>query len=632
MKKFTKFLMAAFFSATVLTSCIDNTVSSGIEAIRQAQANLINAKAETEEANAAYQNALAAVQTANAAYRNAEAQSMLETVESQDIANQEALIVLSVNAANAEADLVDAEKALEEALDALADYLATQGLEDAEDYLVDYRDAMDEVYDYAGDIADQNETISELMKFMSAPGGDTYALLKERMERQLVLREAELAIAQEIRDDVAAVTGDASAAATLWATTEAEIQTLSNDYYALDVSIAEAENTSDAAWDVVDGLEETIDEYDELVEVDLVDAEDELADSQDQLADAEEAKTDAETEIATLEAQLAPLTTELTSKYAAAAAFQATATANFQSITVAGNALKVAIQQGIPANVTTKATAMNTAITTFEVTVGETNQDATAYATVNDVDNGLATLEGFIDNPVDKAGSTTDYESVLALYAPVAALFNAGQTGYNLVADIGKYNPDFFIGDFEDANGVIADIAMQDPLTGPAADLEQAEADIEDANEAIAEDEAVVAEVEAEIAALDAANTAAVAAIDAATDAAEAADDAVDALEDEQDAVDFEWGLKENLADALEAFVEDDVNAEVESWEQEVEDAKIAVAEAQEDIDQVDRDVAHAGEMLVREQAELEVLETELASWQALAAQYLALMNAAIGA
>lgn len=631
MKKFTKFLMAGFLSAAVLTSCIDNTVSNGIEAIRQAQAALITAKAKVAEADAAYRNAEAQHEAANAAYRNAEAQSILEDVEQKDIANQEALIVLAVNAAEAEADLVAAEQDLEEALDALADYLATQGLEDAEDYLVDYRDAMDEVYDYAGDIADQNEYISELLKFMSAPSGKTYELLKAEMERQLALRQGELAVAEEIRDQVVAVAGDASAAATLWAETEADIQTLSNEYYALDVDITAAGNVSTAAWEVVGNMQDVIDEYDELVEVDLVDAEDELATAQQDLADAEEGKADTEADIAQLEAQLAPLTTELVAKFTASANFRNSALNGFQTITVAANALKVAIQQNIPATITTRQTALNTAITTYETTVGETNQDAATYVTLNDVDNGLATLETFIDNPVDK-GNTTDYESALALYAPVAALFAGGQTGYDLIDELGVYDPNTFVSDFEDAGGVIANMIPQAFPTNLADDLLFWEGEIEDLTETVLEEEADVAAVEEEIAALDAANTAAVAGIAAAIDAAEAADDAVDALEDEQDVVDFEWGLLEDLASSLENFVENDVNVEVETWESEVEAALVAVAEAQEDVDQVDRDVAYAAEILVREQAELTVLETELAAWQDLAAQYLALMNAAIGA
>jgi len=75
-------LIAFFASALILTSCMKNEVSPGIEAVRTAYAALLTAKAQAEitmaNANAAYRNAEAQVQLAIAKIRLAEADSLTE--------------------------------------------------------------------------------------------------------------------------------------------------------------------------------------------------------------------------------------------------------------------------------------------------------------------------------------------------------------------------------------------------------------------------------------------------------------------------------------------------------------------------------------------------------------------------
>ncbi|PKP30841.1 MAG: hypothetical protein CVU00_13285 [Bacteroidetes bacterium HGW-Bacteroidetes-17] len=72
-------LIAFFASALILSSCMKNEVSPGIESVRTAYAALLNAKAQAEiiiaNADAAYTNALAQYQLALAALKEAEAES-----------------------------------------------------------------------------------------------------------------------------------------------------------------------------------------------------------------------------------------------------------------------------------------------------------------------------------------------------------------------------------------------------------------------------------------------------------------------------------------------------------------------------------------------------------------------------
>jgi len=78
-------LIAFFASALILTSCMKNEVSPGIESVRTAYAALLNAKAQAEiitaNANATLTNAQAAYQNALAAMKLAEAQGELANAE-----------------------------------------------------------------------------------------------------------------------------------------------------------------------------------------------------------------------------------------------------------------------------------------------------------------------------------------------------------------------------------------------------------------------------------------------------------------------------------------------------------------------------------------------------------------------
>ena len=89
MKKIFLIGAAALGMFFMTTSCMDNTEPAGIEAMRQAKAELITAQA-------AYQNALAATEQANAAIKQAEAEYATLVNQIKEIEVQEAQLDLEL--------------------------------------------------------------------------------------------------------------------------------------------------------------------------------------------------------------------------------------------------------------------------------------------------------------------------------------------------------------------------------------------------------------------------------------------------------------------------------------------------------------------------------------------------------
>src|SRR5687767_4865033 len=148
MKFSMKPLVTAFAVMMLLTSCVDNTVPELVNQIRTAQVNLANAKTRLAEAEAEEQE----IQNDYAAASNA-IQLQIQEINLQSSESQLAVTIANneYSVRNAQANLQAAELQLQIAMDNLADYLASQGLENAEEYLDEYYGALSQINNLRGD-------------------------------------------------------------------------------------------------------------------------------------------------------------------------------------------------------------------------------------------------------------------------------------------------------------------------------------------------------------------------------------------------------------------------------------------------------------------------------------------------
>lgn len=197
-------LIAFFAAAMLLTSCMKNEVSPGIESVRTAYAAFLNAKAQAEviraNADAALTLAQAEVEKADAAYRIAQAKGVdAETAQALEALKQaiEMNKVALAAAKRAEQALLDAYNA--------AVQLAKNNL--VTDYFTKYKAALTEVNTVQDLIYDKQKAILDL-KLDLLNGTDlgltnAKAALAAKQARLATL-QAELAAAKAILGNVAA--------------------------------------------------------------------------------------------------------------------------------------------------------------------------------------------------------------------------------------------------------------------------------------------------------------------------------------------------------------------------------------------------------------------------------------------
>lgn len=228
MKRITKLLAFGLFAAmTTLTSCIDNEVAPEVTRLREAQASYVEAEARLTAALALQE----------------EIEAAMDSVQLQrDIAALEVY-------------LAEQELLLEQAIDELAEYLAEHGLEKAQEYLDLYADAMDEVYDLNYDVLDQVAYLQDLTDLDQ--GGTNYAQITARIQRDLDLEIAELALWEGILAEVEAAQDDPAVLADQLPALYADLETLNNQIEAADRAADEYEVTNVApaynAWQMLIG-------------------------------------------------------------------------------------------------------------------------------------------------------------------------------------------------------------------------------------------------------------------------------------------------------------------------------------------------------------------------------------------
>ena len=246
MRNFIKFpLMFLAAGLLGLTSCIDNTVSDEVAAIRQAQAAFINAKT-------AYQQSYADLRAAEAALKEAEVAAKLI---SNDLDRAEA----DRDIAAAQQQAAEALLEHQAALSGLQKDLDLQKGEDAADYLEAYREAVEDVYDANKDIWQMNTDLTKLKQLLAnadidgdgvADDGElTHAQIKAHYETQLKAAEDRLSYDSAVWAQLQTVIMDPAAFMTVRVNAEKKADELDNTLWGLEQQNYEAIQKEDDAWD-----------------------------------------------------------------------------------------------------------------------------------------------------------------------------------------------------------------------------------------------------------------------------------------------------------------------------------------------------------------------------------------------
>jgi trimeric autotransporter adhesin len=416
MKKFTLSILAVVMTAVVLTSCIDNAVSSEVKAIRAAQVQLLTAQTALKNAEAAVQTSIAAMNAASANLTNAEAEEHSADAEAQVIANQKA-------ASAAEVQIAQDQITLQTAIDDLAKYLLERDLKDAASFLGSYELASVAARNLAISISAATATIADLELYFITADGAYIDHAREIKENTLAAAELKLANAQAALEIMLTVEADPATAAAQLYDINSQIQDLDNQVLEQAIVIAPLQNayntanladntaTADvaAAKAVVDAIAG--------VKAAVVKNAGEITTAQ---TAATKALTDANTKFAKELAQLAPYTSALVSAYATNAAFVDSVINISQAVKVATSALKVAQAQdnASPGSVATKLTSARTSMTNAISRVRALSKRTTATAPATVFAYSLADETTYPNYTPAQVG---DYDLTLTAAATITA-------------------------------------------------------------------------------------------------------------------------------------------------------------------------------------------------------------------
>jgi len=618
MKKLFKPIAVFFSAALLLTSCIDNEVSDQVNRIREAQVNLLNAQVAFQEAQTAYQEA-------ETRFRNAQA-------EQEEIQADRDLVQLERDQALAEYYVAQQEYLLQVEIDKLNDFLRENGLADAAEYLANYKAYTDSVFNTAQEIAEKEAAIARLYYYDElATTAPTLALLREKIERDLASEESNLAVQEAALASLEAAIGqDSIEIKNEIAELETEIATLEQEIDVLKVDTASLENEKAALADVLEDLEKTISDYGKY-EDSVATFEADSAIKAATLALKNVDLTNANNALSDAEQLLANYTGPLAASFGAFNTQKNLAEDLLQTIKDETGELDVLLaQDAAAATITAARGAVNTAIGQFELVVGETNINADAYA-AGDFDTFIASLEAFITAPV----ADSPLEVAASSYGPVAAYFdNAGDEAYDLIAEIGEYNADLFLGQFESAGNLAGVPALATPTPfGLLDDVLVAEAAVETAQDNLDEVVEDLDRVQAGLADLQEAYDDAVAGLAAAEAAVDAKDAEIQAIHDQITDLNTEKGNLSDVKFALESSLDNAsaIYKAINAKKDEIEGTKDAIADLEILLADVDVDEAQITAMIAKEEAKLAALEEVLAGYEAAAAAWLALFEEEVG-
>lgn len=549
---------------TLFTACSEPEVSDEVTQLRQTQADLLAQRVEAQR----LENALQEIE-------NAKEQIIL------DVQTAEGAAAIAAAQANLERENLN----LQRAIDSLADYLLTQGLDEAAQHLADYGDAQDDANNVFDDVIDKEAKIAIMQLAIGVENPDglpgdsiSFALAAEIIQRDLDELNADLAAEEAALAILEAVSADPSSAQEEVDEAEGTIQDLTNQNLALDVEIAKATQNKTATGQAFINAGNTIDDYEDAL---------------DGVSDAE---------------------AEIISKLAEITAKQDEITALGVNLVNANTAL--ATGQAALDNATTALAPYLAAIGVAESNVAAA-QNAEYAAQIdynivlNEFNNGNATQD-------ELDAAQADLNAAIAATDDAQAALNDAENAADGPED--TYEAALFVRDsaLELIDGINDDIAdANDDLVDLQAELLQLEETLGDR--------------EAEVTNLQADYDDAVANLVALEDADEAAQVVLDDLNAQKTANSTMISNLETVINALDEQI-DGINEDIEELKDDIEDTKASVEAKQKMLADNTISETEWQREIAREQAELAKFNEEYNAHLALAQAYLDAYNAAIAA
>ncbi len=619
MKKFSRFLSAALFSAVFfLSSCLDDSVAPEVAQLRQAQIQYLEALVRLQEAQALAQE----IQNAYDSAINNNLVEQDEAFTAREVARWRALEQQEL------ANLETQRLALEQAIDALEDWLEERDLADAQAWLLLYETTNNEIFTLTAQIIQTETDIAVALANENGMSGNTIAFAIQekvadstRSANLIVELQNALTVLQGVAADP---TTDAAALATL----EGDLNTLLQDSVALQVEKSLADEADSLANDTLQAVNDIITKYN-TAEGELNTAITNIEGEQDKIATADSTITAQNDLIAELNAQLSVDSVDLNDETAQLA--------EEESLLADLKADSTTQQAVVDAAAQDEEDARNTADQLASDSVVTYAAWQAFIQTYNDYQaNGLTLPANFT------ADSLAAYQAFQADSTAAAdAAATADSLGVITQVEVDELdlidnqiaaqqgNVDTQQGNVDAAQGLIDDGFAAIDAANTAIETENGK--IDNANDALAQFESDSADAQAIIDACQTDYDNALATDLAAAEAAKAATEATLAdvntrIDVNADAIAVRRGLIDAIENNLDGIDSDIANAEsaLETEEGVLDGINIDLAELRAgDVE--------AQDLIQRLQDDLAAMQSELAQLQALATQYLALLTAALG-
>jgi hypothetical protein len=594
MKNINKMLMVVLVTAITLSSCIKNEVAPEVAALRQAQLDMITAKIELQNLLNEAQRIENAYQVLYDAYRVALNDLDLQE-QTADLQRQLAVIAWQI--VDAEAQLEVERLQLQQAIDALAIYLAGNGFAEAAEYLGNYGAVMNggNVYlngawqytvvrsanSVLSEILGKETAIAEAQLLLVATGPDSgvpWSVVIAELQRDLTQGEAALAVEQTILATLQAIEADPTSREVEVEALRVQVEALEateNELTVLGEELSQAADASELAFEeaedmitIMDGGvfndDQSVNDFDwnngdsyEGLTQELANASDTQG-LQDNINDAQADIDVAEAELIVLEATLATAETNLAAQEAilaplAAAVITAQATEDAaQSTLDVENANQTIVDNVLIAannDLTTADTDLDNANTAVTDALEDVN-DA-EYAVIDEGNTGA--LQAIIDArqlDIDATFVPDGFDGSQQVLDDAVIAYNADPSPANYTAMINAQN---------------ALAVDQQELADAQADLAQLPIDVTDAQAALVDAQATQTAATTAQAAATTAVTNAQTDVDTQqviTDAAQAAFDtaeaATDAAEAQETVAETNVTAAEGLVNAAQLLIYDD--------------------------------------------------------------------------
>jgi hypothetical protein len=517
MKNSIKSMAAVFLAGLVMTGCIDTAVAPEVKAIREQQVALLAAKAQLAVAEAKSQEIENAHETAMNALAEQEATAQLVAT----------LADIDVQTEFSKGELEQAKLALQQAVDAMAEYIASHGTDVAADLLDAYSDAANTLNGMVGDQVTKQADLAKATAILNSVNAD-WVVAKAALTKQLASENATLTAQQATLTSVQAAAAGTTTNATLLANLKAENADLEVKLEENRIKDKQQVRVALDARDANNAGHQTVNDYNSAVadtastSATLASQQDALADMQSDLADLTATLTVKTGNLADWTAAYTPLKATYDTKVAASAT-------KLLALQAAENDLAVAQQKeaagtGTAAQTTAAQTAKDNAQTAYDAAVTAEN---TAFDNLDQVDDGFfnaqdeaAAAQTNVDNQNDNIANqqNTISETQVELVDEINAV-NDLQEAYDAVdlaalqtAEDAAWRAEDLI-DLErdslnakwDANDfVISRLEdyfdnLNDIVDGLQSDIDDTRADIESTTESIADQDVAKANQQSEV-------------------------------------------------------------------------------------------------------------------------------------